>query len=117
MAWGNTTYPPQTNSYRGSIGTTTSPYGWGIGYSCCGPDPMGLSGGTGPGKPFSTGLFCYWIANGIQDCTDGSSNTIAFSESLVGSANNFNNPWATTRNNSVTGVTRPSSPRLVTPAR
>ena len=26
--WGNTTYPPNINSYRGSIGTTTSIYGW-----------------------------------------------------------------------------------------
>ncbi len=103
--WGQTTYPPQTNSYKGSIGTTTMNYGWGTGYSCCAPDPMNFYGGTGPGNPYATGLFCYWIANGLQDCTDGSSNTIAFSESLVGNADNNNNSWALRRNNSITGVT------------
>jgi prepilin-type processing-associated H-X9-DG protein len=112
LNWGSNTYPPQTNSYRGSIGTTTSVYGTttsvyngGTGYACCEPDPMNLAGGTAIGNPFSTGLFCYWIANGLQDCTDGSSNTIAFSESLVGNADNNSPLWATRRNNSVVGVT------------
>ena len=31
--WGSNTYPPQTNSYRGSIGTTTSVYN--MGYRIC----------------------------------------------------------------------------------
>jgi len=115
--WGNATFPPQTNSYRGSIGTTTSVYGSigtttsvnnrGTGYACCEPDPFNFSGASTVGSPFSTGLFGYWIANGLQDCTDGSSNTIAFSESLVGNADNNSPMWATRRNNSVTGVNDP----------
>ena len=32
----------------------------------------------------STGLFTFWRSYGIQHCTDGTSNTIAFSEGLVG---------------------------------
>ncbi len=32
----------------------------------------------------STGLFTYWQSYGIQHCIDGTSNTIAFSEALVG---------------------------------
>jgi prepilin-type N-terminal cleavage/methylation domain-containing protein/prepilin-type processing-associated H-X9-DG protein len=40
----------------------------------------------------STGLFTWWKSYGIQSCVDGTSNTIAFSESLVGddSTSNFN---------------------------
>ncbi|WP_435021931.1 DUF1559 domain-containing protein [Tundrisphaera sp. TA3] len=49
------------NSYYGSIGTTT------------------LMNNTG-----STGMFTYQVAYGIRDCTDGTTNTIAFSESLAG---------------------------------
>ena len=78
------TYPPNTNSYRGSIGTTTSVWGWTTGYMQCQPDPMNLIGGGNPCVAFSTGLFVYYISNGIQNVTDGTSNTIAFSESLVG---------------------------------
>ena len=32
----------------------------------------------------SSGLFTFWRSYGIQHCTDGTSNTIAFSEALVG---------------------------------
>src|SRR5262249_11276693 len=58
-----------TTNYRGSIGTTTSPsqyWGWSTGI------------------PTSTGVFTYLNSYGIQDITDGSSNTVAFSETLVG---------------------------------
>ena len=49
------------NNYYGSTGTTTTP---------------------NPQTP--TGLFGKYNSFGIRDCTDGSSNTIAFAEALVG---------------------------------
>jgi prepilin-type N-terminal cleavage/methylation domain-containing protein/prepilin-type processing-associated H-X9-DG protein len=97
------TNPPNTNSYRASVGTTSLP-GWnnGPGYASCQPDPLNIAGGNPGCQPYSTGLFCYWYAFGIRDCTDGTSNTIAYSESLVGDTNNVS---PLHRNNSVTGVT------------
>ena len=56
------------NNYFGSVGTTTD-------YNC-GGDPN-CSGG-------STGIFAHLKTYGIQNVTDGTSNTIAFSEGLVG---------------------------------
>jgi prepilin-type N-terminal cleavage/methylation domain-containing protein/prepilin-type processing-associated H-X9-DG protein len=102
-AWGDSTYPPNTNSYRGSIGTTTSVWGWATGYSNCQPDPFNLLNppGTSPCVPYSTGLFTYYVTNGIQSVTDGTSNTVAFAESLVG---DNQNAIGTHRNNSVTAV-------------
>ncbi len=58
-----------TVSYRGSIGTTTDPgqyWGWSTGTSN------------------STGVFAYMNNYGVQDLLDGTSNTVAFSETLVG---------------------------------
>ncbi|MDR3634768.1 MAG: DUF1559 domain-containing protein [Isosphaeraceae bacterium] len=55
------------NSYNACIGTTT------------------LISNVG-----STGLFTYQLAYGIRDCTDGTSNTIAFSEALTGDQSNTN---------------------------
>jgi prepilin-type N-terminal cleavage/methylation domain-containing protein/prepilin-type processing-associated H-X9-DG protein len=101
-SWGSTAYPPNINSYRGSIGTTTSVWGWATGYSNCQPDPFNLIGGSAACVPFSTGVFTYYATNGIQNITDGTSNTIAFAESLVGDNQNVT---ATHRNNAVTGVT------------
>jgi len=106
QGWGNSVWPPATNNYRGSIGTTTSVYGWSTGYACCQPDPFNF-GGTGSAviPPFSTGLFVYWVSFGIRDCTDGTSNTIAYAESLTGTNTNDFTRLNNTNNNSVVGVT------------
>jgi len=100
-AWGQTCYPPNINSYRGSIGTTTSAWGWTTGYANCQPDPMNLNGGGNPCNAFSTGIFVYYLSNGIQQVTDGTSNTIAYSESLVGDSAPSGGISVAHRNNSV----------------
>jgi prepilin-type N-terminal cleavage/methylation domain-containing protein/prepilin-type processing-associated H-X9-DG protein len=101
----NSNNPPNINSYRGSVGTTTSVFGANAGYAACEPDPFGINGPNGPGcLPYSTGVFVYYLAFGIQDCLDGTSNTVAFAESLVGSPNT-NVATASNRNNGINGVT------------
>jgi prepilin-type processing-associated H-X9-DG protein len=62
------------NSYHGSYGTTTEQ-----------PDYYkGWETWTNPDRKGSTGLFATWISYGIGDITDGASNTVAYSEALVG---------------------------------
>ena len=102
-----TNNPPYTNSYRGSVGTTSLP-GWNAtlnqaGYGGCQPDPLNIAGGNPGCSPHSTGIFCYWSAFGVADIMDGTSQTVAYSESLVGDPSGTAN--ANRRNNSVTGVT------------
>ena len=110
-AWGgNSAYPPNINSYRGSIGTTTSRYNWppNTGYACCTPNPFGFTPTTNYStvqKPSSTGMFAYWVSYGIQNASDGTSNTIIFAESLVGDAGGGSNSSISNRNNSVVNVT------------
>ena len=41
----------------------------------------------------STGMFAIWTSYGIRDCTDGSSNTIAYSEGLAGNNQNGNSSY------------------------
>ena len=96
---------PNTNSYRASVGTTTDPGTYGQSWLF---DPQGIGANGNPaGKPNftciarSTGMFAYWVCYGIRDCTDGTSNTVAFSESLVGEPSNS----PRLRNNAATGVT------------
>ncbi len=59
------------NSYAGSFGTTSR-----------GQQDPNFAASR------STGLFSYSTTYGIRDCTDGSSNTIAFAEVLVGDTQN-----------------------------
>jgi len=78
---------PATNSYRASVGTSTAPY-WSNtfnapGYGGCGSDPFNISGGQPGCQAQSNGMFTYWVPYGLRDCTDGSSNTVAFSETLA----------------------------------
>lgn len=70
------------NSYYASRGTTID-IDWGIRQ-----DPPPNCGGKK-----SSGLFSYQQSYGIADCTDGSSNTIAFSEGVVGSGNSRPAPY------------------------
>ncbi len=60
------------NSYAGSVGTTT--------LSPNTTNPTASNNWT----QGSTGLFWYYRSYGVRDITDGTSNTIAFSEGLVG---------------------------------
>ncbi len=94
--------PPNINSYRGSIGTTTNVWGQNAGHAACEPDPFNMYPPNNC-KPYSTGLFVYYLTFGVQDIADGTSNTIAFAESLVGSVN-YNVITAYNRNNDVDGV-------------
>jgi prepilin-type N-terminal cleavage/methylation domain-containing protein/prepilin-type processing-associated H-X9-DG protein len=77
------------NNYCGSYGTTT--------------DNMYTNGPSG-----STGLFAVWRCYRISECTDGLSNTLTFSEAIVGN-------WGVTntyRGNVVSGVTDPGGTSL-----
>jgi prepilin-type N-terminal cleavage/methylation domain-containing protein/prepilin-type processing-associated H-X9-DG protein len=65
-----------TNSYYASVGTTMY-------WSQIGTDPYGTNQPS-VNLP-STGLFTFQASYGLNRCTDGSSNTIAFAEAAVGS--------------------------------
>ena len=82
------------NNYYCSIGTST----WG--QTNCG------GGSSPPNAPCqtsgTTGMFTYFKAYGLKDCTDGSSNTVAFSEGLTSKQNT-----QTYVGNAITGVSDP----------
>jgi prepilin-type N-terminal cleavage/methylation domain-containing protein/prepilin-type processing-associated H-X9-DG protein len=64
---------PNTNNYYGSIGTTTNLFNTNTGVAFL-------------AQP-STGIFTWQLCYGVRDIVDGTSNTIAFAESLVGNQN------------------------------
>ena len=64
-----------TNSYYASVGTTTN-----AGGDC---PPRGTGCPTTKPAP-TTGVFAFKMCYGLRDITDGSSNTVAFSEGLAG---------------------------------
>uniref|UniRef100_UPI0036F3B76C DUF1559 domain-containing protein n=1 Tax=Tautonia rosea TaxID=2728037 RepID=UPI0036F3B76C len=67
-------------------------------YASCGPNTQGSSqAGNGGNSP---GLFTYQRSYSIADATDGTSNTLAFVEALVGDTRNGTH----TRRNGMTGV-------------
>jgi prepilin-type N-terminal cleavage/methylation domain-containing protein/prepilin-type processing-associated H-X9-DG protein len=100
------------NSYCASYGTTANAFNWDA--------PFGYPG-FGGADPFvktasrdSTGLFTQWASYGISDCTDGTSNTIAYSEALVGDGkgNGYignNNPPSKYRGNFIMSPPGPSN--------
>jgi prepilin-type N-terminal cleavage/methylation domain-containing protein/prepilin-type processing-associated H-X9-DG protein len=75
-----------SNCYYASEGTTTN-------------NDVGVVTNTatqcGVFGPSSTGVFSFSVANGLRDISDGSSNTIAFSESLVGTGGSVRVKFAT----------------------
>ena len=76
---------PLLNNYYASEGTTDYANG-----GTNGGAPPYCNGGTG-----STGVFYYAISYGIQNITDGTSNTVAFSECLTGSNGTVPVPYIT----------------------
>jgi prepilin-type N-terminal cleavage/methylation domain-containing protein/prepilin-type processing-associated H-X9-DG protein len=68
------------NCYYGCIGATTATFGATIG------DPVTGSAGTNWSSIQYSGLFAYQQSKGIQTVTDGTSNSIAFAEAVVGRA-------------------------------
>jgi prepilin-type N-terminal cleavage/methylation domain-containing protein/prepilin-type processing-associated H-X9-DG protein len=84
------------NNYYACIGTTTN------GQTNCGG---GITPPTTQCKSSgSTGMFTYFLAYGLSDAIDGSSNTVAFSESCVGSST-----VANYKGNGYTGVGDPTN--------
>jgi prepilin-type N-terminal cleavage/methylation domain-containing protein/prepilin-type processing-associated H-X9-DG protein len=72
-----------TNNYYASVGTTMT---WGLIGRQAPYLNMQSATATAINMP-STGLFTWQASYGIQHCTDGTSNTIAFSEAAVGTQN------------------------------
>jgi len=66
-----------TNNYNGCVGTTTtfSQIGTTAPYANLNVPSINMP---------TSGLFGFQLANGIQNCIDGTSNTIAFAEAVVG---------------------------------
>jgi prepilin-type N-terminal cleavage/methylation domain-containing protein/prepilin-type processing-associated H-X9-DG protein len=97
------------NSYYGCMGTTTL---YQQGTSNKPPYAAGINGNPTT-EPFQgTGVFFYAISYGINSIVDGTSNTIAFSESLAG--NDQHNAY---KGNSITNVSVGNSTAVFSDAR
>jgi prepilin-type processing-associated H-X9-DG protein len=70
----NSTSQPSPNNYFACVGTTSN-------FILPGADPNSIA--TLADHP-TTGLFGYQVCYGINNCIDGTSNTIAFAESTIG---------------------------------
>jgi prepilin-type N-terminal cleavage/methylation domain-containing protein/prepilin-type processing-associated H-X9-DG protein len=73
---------------------------------------LGVTSGNTPGGANAlrdgretTGLFAFYISYGIEACTDGTSQTVAFAEALVGSMPGNNTLTDTYRGNNLMNVT------------
>jgi prepilin-type processing-associated H-X9-DG protein len=78
------------NSYYACMGTTTL---YQQGTTARPPYPAGINGNP-TSQPFQgTGAFFYAISFGINSITDGTSNTIAYSEGLAGNGQNGNGSY------------------------
>jgi prepilin-type N-terminal cleavage/methylation domain-containing protein/prepilin-type processing-associated H-X9-DG protein len=85
------------NSYYASEGTTDAGYF----YVPTASTPQGCTGNDVPG------LFAFARAYGIQAITDGTSNTVAFSEGLAGTTGSVPQRWSTGVNTNLSGSTSP----------
>jgi prepilin-type N-terminal cleavage/methylation domain-containing protein/prepilin-type processing-associated H-X9-DG protein len=70
----NITAQPSGNNYFGCVGTTSN-------FILPGGDPNAIA--TLADHP-TTGLFAFQVSYGLNNCIDGTSNTIAFAESTIG---------------------------------
>jgi prepilin-type N-terminal cleavage/methylation domain-containing protein/prepilin-type processing-associated H-X9-DG protein len=90
--WGmnstTTSGPPQSTAYLTKVNEFMCPSDGNVGVTGLSSyiDSVGTTTITANTQTTmgSTGLFTYWRSYGIQHCIDGTSNTIAFSEALVG---------------------------------
>jgi len=90
------------NSYYASLGGANF-----------GDNSYGIADGdNGNNTSNSSGLFDMQIGFGIVDATDGTSNTIAFSEALVGDAATYRN----SRNNGSVAASNPGGTRYLSPS-
>jgi len=97
------------NSYYGCMGTTTL---YQQGTSKLPPYPAGVNGNPTTQSFQGTGVFFYAVSYGLNSITDGSSNTIAFSESLAG-----NDQSTAYRGNSITNVATGNPSAVLSDAR
>jgi prepilin-type N-terminal cleavage/methylation domain-containing protein/prepilin-type processing-associated H-X9-DG protein len=70
------------NNYMACYGTTTAQPDYYVGWETWAPPKAG-----------STGMFCTWVSFGVRDATDGTSNTIAYSEAMCGNGQSGNGSY------------------------